>query len=490
MDDKFTFLSRGKKFNQKLKEMLKKKLEDRHKIKGYCFAYNKNNSFHKNKNKSKIKKPLLTAYEEQQKTIQENEFRFAIEDYQKLKHNIYTFDWKLNEDKKRDNKIKTKNFPRDKINFSNLQEMLTEFIRNKNKHNDNMNTIIKSKIKLDNVNRSLRENRINSILSKVSLHFNKVKTKVNLGKNDIESSEHNYKKLIEILNESRRKLQKSTINNSSKKSMSSSKKIMSLDVKSIDNMEKLKNRKFKNNSNFNVNITGNKKLDDLQNKINNIDNIVENTTTINTYSEGRNNFNIYNNYKGKENYQKKHNTIGSNEINNNNKNIFDTTNNSNSNFNFEDDKNINNKFMKRAFSHSRNRNAYLNQNFNSDSNNNKMMNKTPVRSAFKRSCKVKNLPLYTTTIEDILNEYYRIKKKSKLTKIHYRETHLMTYREIDKAVKIKEDLLIFLLKQKFLNNQFPLKNTKRPNRKKIFVNKFKDDVDFIDRRYLGSFLST
>ena len=155
--------------------------------------------------------------------------------------------------------------------------------------------------------------------------------------------------------------------------------------------------------------------------------------------------------------------------------------------------------MKRPFSHSRNRISDFNLNFNSDSSNNnntifntnKKMYKTPVRSAFKRSSnKVKNLPLYTTTIEDIINEYDRIKKKSKLTKIHYRETHLMTYREIDKVVKIKEDLLVFLLKQKFLNNQFPLKSAKRPNKRKLFIKKLKDNVDVLDRRYIDSFDST
>ncbi len=480
MDDKYTFLSRGKKFNQKLKELLKKKLKDRYKIKGCCFAYNKNDS--SIKRKSKNKKSLLSPYEEQQKTIQENEFRFAIEDYQKLKHNIYTFDWKINEEIKKDNKIRTKNFPRDKINFCNLQEMLTEFLRNKNKH-DNMNSIIKSRINLDNVNRSIRENRINSILSKVSLHFNKVKTKVNLGKNDIHSSDNNYKELISILNESRKKLHKNSN--------------IILGKKSIDNIEKLKNRKYKINSNT----IGNKNLDDIQNNINNIDNIPEKTRTINTYSEGRKYINYYNNCREKEKYKIKNNTIYANKIRNKNKYIFDTINNSNSKCNNEDDQNINNKFMGRAFSHSRNSNSNINQNFISDSSNNninntifntnKKINKTSSRSAFKRSSfKVKNLPIYTTTIEDIINEYYKIKRKSNLKKINYRETHLMTFREIDKVIKIKEDLLVFLLQQKFLNNQFPIKATKRTNKKKIFIKKFKDNVDSIDRRYLDSLEST
>ena len=495
MDDQYTFLSRGKKFNQKLKQILKKKLKDRYRIKGYCFAYNNNNSSRKNK------KSFLTSFEEQQKTIQENEFRFANEDYQKLKHNIYIYDWKINEDKKKENKIKTQNFPNDKINFSNLQEMLTEFLRNKNKHNKNKNTIIKSRIKLDNFNRGIKQNRINSILSKVSLHFNKVKAKINFGKNDIDSNEYHYKKLISILNKSRKKFKKNNNDSSAKKSKS-------LDIKSIDTIEKLKNRKYRISSNLNVNTSVNKNVDNIQNKINNIDNLVEKTRTINNYSEGRKYIQIYNNYKEKEKEKEKYknNSICSNKIKikiknkNKSKYIIDTTNNSNSKYNNEDEKNINNRFMKTPFSHSRNINSYFNQNFNSDSSNNnnntilntnKIINKTPVRSAFKRSSnKVKNLPLYTTTIEDILNEYDRIKKKSKLTKIHYRETHLMTYREIDKVVKIKEDLLVFLLQQKFLNNQFPLKRTKKPNKRKLFIKKLKDNVDSIDRRYLESFDNT
>ena len=490
MDNKYIFSSRGKKFNLKLKELLKKKLKDRYKIKGYSFSNSKNDSLQKRK--SKNKKSFLTAYEEQQKTIQENEFRFAIEDYQKLKHNIYTFDWKVNEEIKKDNKIRTKNFPRDKINFCNLQEMLTEFLRNKNKHKDNKNAIIKSKIKLDNVNRSINKNRINSILSKVSLHFNKVKTKVNLGKNDIDLNEHNYKNLITLINESRKKLQKNN-------NISSTKKSMSLDIKSIYNIKKLKNKRYKINSKFNFNTIVNKNLDDIQNKFNNIDNIPEKNRTINTYSEGRKYINIYNNYNEKEKY--KNNTICSNKIKNKNKYIFDTTNNSNSKSNIEDDENIRNRFIKRVFNHSRNSNSFLNQNFNSDSSNNnnnntvfntnKIMNKTSVKSAFKRSsCKVKNLPIYTISIEDILNEYYRIKKISNLKKINYRETHLMTFREIDKVIKIKEELLTFLLQQKFLNNQFPLKRAKRPNQRKIFIKKFKDNIESFDRRYLDSFIST
>ena len=36
------FLSRGKKFNQKLKELFQKKLKDRYKIRGYSFSNSKN----------------------------------------------------------------------------------------------------------------------------------------------------------------------------------------------------------------------------------------------------------------------------------------------------------------------------------------------------------------------------------------------------------------------------------------------------------------
>lgn len=114
-------------------------------------------------------------------------------------------------------------------------------------------------------------------------------------------------------------------------------------------------------------------------------------------------------------------------------------------------------------------------NFN---NNNK--NASFIKS--KKNIKVKNLPLYTTKITDLIKEFNRIKNNSKKLKINYKEKHFSSYEEIENIVKIKEDMLMFLLKQKYFNCKFPQKIVKPPNYKKIFVEKMKDYVEYTEER--------
>ena len=100
----------------------------------------------------------------------------------------------------------------------------------------------------------------------------------------------------------------------------------------------------------------------------------------------------------------------------------------------------------------------------------------------KSYLKVKNLPLYTTKIGDLIKEYHRIKKNSKKLKINYKEKHFSTYEEIDNIIKTKEDMLMFLLKQKYFNCKFPQKIVKAPNPKLLFLDKIKEDIDLIEER--------
>ena len=100
----------------------------------------------------------------------------------------------------------------------------------------------------------------------------------------------------------------------------------------------------------------------------------------------------------------------------------------------------------------------------------------------KKNIRVKNLPLYTTKITDLIKEFNRIKNNAKKLKINYKEKHFSTYEEIENIVKIKEDMLMFLLKQKYFNCKFPQKIVKPPNYKKIFVEKMKDYVEFTEDR--------
>ena len=450
------FLSRGKKFNQKLKELFQKKLKDRYKIRGYSFSNSKNISLLGKKQRHN----LLTHQEQLKKIKKENELKFAMENYLELKHNIYSLD------KKQKTKIvPTKNFKNEKINFSNLKEILNEFIRDKNKHSDNRISITKSKLKLDNVNRGIKVNRINDILSKISLHFNKAKNKVDVGRNDRENHENNYKKLIEILNESRKKFEQRTI--------TSRRKVLSLDKKRI-----------KNNYNLDLKINLDNKKDNytIDNRINTLDNRYEYMKTLYT------NINTNDNLNSKNNIDSNDDDEDASFIRN--KSILNKFKYNGINNNYKSKKR-NIKQNERPLSYSRNVNL-MNDNYNtidSSLNNAKNVKRLIKTDIKKKPFKVKNLPLYTTKIEDILNEYDRIKNKSKLTEIHYKEAHLATFKEIDNIVKIKEDLLIFLLREKFLKNKYPLRITKTPNKRKIFIKKFKDNVDSIDRKYFGNFIS-
>ena len=62
------------------------------------------------------------------------------------------------------------------------------------------------------------------------------------------------------------------------------------------------------------------------------------------------------------------------------------------------------------------------------------------------SNKVINKPLYITKIGDLVKEYNRIKSETKNSSIRLKEKHMITNDEIEKIVKIKEDLLMFNLK--------------------------------------------
>ena len=453
MDNKNIFILRRKEFNQKLKELFKKKLKDRNKSKGYSFSSNRSIS------PFKQKKTISQKKKDFKKIIKEKELKSAMGDYLELKHTIYSLE-KENKIKKKINE--NKNFSKDKINYSNLKELLNEFLRDKNKHTNNMNTITKSKIKLDNVNRNIRVNRINSILSKVSLHFNKVKTKVDVGQNEKEYNENSFNYLIVKLNESRKKLEHK-INNSRKKSKS-------FDIKKFDNIEKLVEKQYTIKTNNNI---------EIKNEYNNLNTIDENKKTISNNITNLKYFNLYNSIYNEENknYRKKKIKLQKHNFNN----IRDSI-----------DNKIKKKLKERPLTFSRNRNI-INENFNKNSFNIKNKTKNEKRllktENNKRKFKVKNLPLYTTKIEDIMNEYYKIKKKIKSTKIRYKENHIITYSQIDNIVKVKEDLLIFLLKQKYLNSHFPPKLIKKPNKREIFIQKFKDNFDLIYRRYLDNFIS-
>ena len=188
--------------NQNFKDLFKKKLKDRNKQKGYCFSYNFPSPI---LDHSYIQNILYsTYYDISKKIFKENEFKFAFENYKELKRNISSFEQKYKDSVEKE--IKKKNNSYEKINYTNLNEIFKDFLRDKNKHIFNKNSIIKSKLKIDNISKTIRKNRIKSLVEKISLGSKKIKTKVDMGKNKNDNYENSYKKLIDIINTSRRKL--------------------------------------------------------------------------------------------------------------------------------------------------------------------------------------------------------------------------------------------------------------------------------------------
>ena len=112
------------------------------------------------------------------------------------------------------------------------------------------------------------------------------------------------------------------------------------------------------------------------------------------------------------------------------------------------------------------------------------LNKNYIRSssAVKRKSylKVKNLPIYTTNINDFIHEYNRIKKNIKKLKKTYEERHFSTYKEIENLLKVKEDMQMFLLKQKYFHSKFKPKPSEIRKNKKDFITKIKKDIDILE----------
>ena len=121
-------------------------------------------------------------------------------------------------------------------------------------------------------------------------------------------------------------------------------------------------------------------------------------------------------------------------------------------------------------------------NFNEISTSNKNFMRSFSSVKKKSYLKVKNKPIYTTNINDFINEYNRIKKNIRKLNKNYKEKHFSTYKEIDHILKVKEDMQMFLLKQKFFHSKFKPKPSKLIKHKNEFIKKMKDYLELLEER--------
>lgn len=458
----------SKKNQKELKSLFEKKIKDRNRIKGLCFSYANDKPIMKFKKK------------EPNNAKDEYDYRKIMYNYKNLKHGIFLKEQEEKRLKKLE--LQTEDF-KDNLHFSNLQSILNQFIRNKT----NNYGLMKSKINLDNAERNIRKNRVNSVLQKVSLHFTKVRSKIDTGKLGIEEfkNEKALNKLIDIIVQS-------------KKKHSNMKKAREKSIK-INSNKLLINKKpnifFKTNSSFLESPVEIKKM--------NKNTLSPSYTNCSASYASRNNETNSNSSKTKEksknNVLKNINSFGltpqttqknnSSEksslihivINNNQSEIEDSLSRGRHTSNIPNMKHyypnlVNTPQIKKIkkWDHPRSSIIYRYK---------KLKKEKRIHSgSFKyNSNKVQNKPLFTAKIEDFVNAFNKIKLLSERNKIKYKEYHLSTYENIDKFIKIKEDLLMFILKKKYFNSQIPVKGRKRPISRKIFVQNLKEKIKLFDK---------
>ena len=109
-----------------------------------------------------------------------------------------------------------------------------------------------------------------------------------------------------------------------------------------------------------------------------------------------------------------------------------------------------------------------------------------LNSAKKRSAhSVKNMPMYTLKISDLVHRYNKIKNDTNIQRSKYLDNNYLTYDKMNSIIETKEDLLMFVLKRKFLENKFPPKKHLKikENKRNNFIKKIKSDVDFLDKPF-------
>lgn len=86
-----------------------------------------------------------------------------------------------------------------------------------------------------------------------------------------------------------------------------------------------------------------------------------------------------------------------------------------------------------------------------------------------------NKPIYYSNYKYFFDNFQKIKAKIKKNQLKRKEGHLTSYTNIEKYSKIREDMLMFRLKTKYLNTRFPKRPEKPIDKRKLLAQKlFKD----------------
>jgi len=520
------------------KENLKNRLKDRKRVRGFCFSYSKNRTEFELLKEQKRKK---------NNTIDKKSFNEKIKNLLKNFKNIKS-DMKVidNLDKETKKLIRYDKLFNDKdiLSFNQISGMFSKFIRPKKqnqeyilqkskiKANTEGNNFVRKIFKLNNDKKSLTLNfystmkKINSDKKKNEAQYNhfynlfkrnqsaQIIKKINM--KNISNHKYSKKILNEILNNANKKDYDSINSKNSENDNISSKIENTIDNnnnnnnglnywKSYSSKIAYKNKLIKhilidsNKSNkmlstYNsiesnsskTNKNKNADLFSLKHKYNFFNNNLKLIHKSNIFlksskniKQNKTNYNEYN--KQNQEHSKKVKNIFPNQ------NRTETTYYINFNENKKNDSTI--SFNKRNSIKNLNLTSRMNNtnkentlNIISDSNNNN--DKKKIRRDNIKLKTVINKPMYTAKIGDFIKNYNRIKSESKMNRIKRKENHLMTFYEIDHSINIKEDMKMFLLKDKYLRTKFPQKKAKMNiTKRKEFLNKFIEKYDIFDNPF-------
>ena len=500
---------------QTCKDNLKNKLKDRKRTKGFCFSYSKDkfnfNSLNNKKNKNIFDK---ISFNEKVKNL--------VKNFKNIKNDINILDKKEKEEKKIENYEK---LFKDKGNleYNKMHLILNKFTRNKKFNQEYI--LQKSKIYTESNDINYSQKKILNMSKNISLNFYNAINKIDFEKKIKENNNYDnirkFNKFFKVLKFYKKyKSDKIINNNSSNKNYNYTYR----DINTNININKI-NYILNTSKNNTINNDGkhcfrsystknpickNKLLkhiiiDSTQNNKETINKYkyIQSTKSLNKKESKKNLFSLkkssIKDYKCNIKFNNKINlllnsyiNINSNKINNrvynNQKQItYNQTENSSETKLLTEDKKDNDLALHKRIS-------FNNTIFSSRlSKVNKTSNFNTI-SVFNNNCKikrkcirnntVKNMPLYAAKIGDFIKNFYRIKKENKLEKIKRRQSHLYTYNEIDKSINIKEDMMMFLLKDKYLKTKFPKKIFKKANfTKKSVLNKLIEKFDILENPF-------
>lgn len=516
------------------KENLKNKLKDRKRVRGFCFSYSKNRTEFELLKEQKRKK---------NNTIDKKSFNEKIKNllknFKNIKNDIKVIE---NLDKETKKLIRYDKLFNDKdfLSFNQISGIFSKFIRPKKQNQDYILQKCKIKAKTEGNILVQKKFKLNNDKKNPILKFYSTMKKIN---SDKKKNEAEYKHFFNLFkrNQSAQIIKKINVNNTSNHKISIkylneilnndnindyasiNSKVSENDNISLKIENTIDNNNNKNEQNYRKSysskisyknkLTKHIFIDSNQSnkKIPNYNSIESNPSKtdkrINTdLFSLKHKYNFFNNnlktiqksniflkssknlIPNKTNYNEynRQNKEHSKNIRNilHNKNKTETTYQLNLNENKKNDSTI--SLNRRSSSNNINISSRLNimnkaNTLDIISDN---INKVKIRRDNIKLKTVVNKPIYTAKIGDFVKKYNRIKSESKMNRLKRKENHLMTFSEIDNSINIKEDMKLFLLKEKYLKTNFPKKKVKLNNiKKKEFLQKLLDKYDIFDNPF-------